>query len=83
MYVRYLKCSPDLNVVEWFWARLKQLLLENAPVKFEKRAVFLARLRRTVGWMNRNLHEELLGKCLGQHARAKEVLHRKGGKTSF
>jgi hypothetical protein len=80
---KFPKCSPDLNVIEWFWARLKQLLGKNAPVKFEKRGAFLARLRRTVRSMNKNMHEELLKQCLNQHARADEVKELKGGKTSF
>ena len=53
------KCSPDLNVVEWFWARLKERLEQRAPVKCETRKAFLVRLRRTVQWMNENLHEEM------------------------
>ena len=60
-------------------------MAERAPAnaKFERRAAFLTRLRRTVQWMNKNLHEEMLQQCLSQHARADEVKKLKGGKTSF
>ena len=40
------KCSPDLNPIEGYWARLRQLLDERAPEGMETRAAFLERLRR-------------------------------------
>ena len=83
MQKNFPKCSPDLNVVEWFWARLKERLEQRAPVKCETHKAFLVRLRHIVQWMNENLHEEMLQMCLSMHDRADEVIARLGGKISF
>ena len=77
------KGSPDPNVIETWWNRLRQKLEANAPVVFEGRSQFLARLRRTVRWLNQNCREEALKCCNSQKARAKNVLELKGARTHW
>ena len=77
------KCSPDLNPIEGFWARLRQLLDDRAPQGMETRAAFLERLRRTVRWMNQNLTDDLKEMCTDLHIRAAAVRALRGAKTQF
>ena len=65
--------SPDLNVIENWWHRLRQRLEDNAPEGFEDRQQFLQRLRRTVTWMNDNLQDEALACIASFKRRAAEV----------
>ena len=79
----YPKCSPDLNAIEGWWRRLRQRLEETAPVKCEKRAEFLKRLRRTVTWLNANCRAEGRTLCCNQKDRANRVLLLKGAKREW
>lgn len=80
---RHPKYSPDLNAIEGFWGRLRQLLDDRAPEAAETRADFLVRLRRTVQWMHDNLAAEMMGMCTNQHERADAVLNLEGARTEF
>ena len=79
----YPKCSPDLNAIEGWWRRLRQRLEETAPVKCEKRAEFLKRLRRTVTWLNVNCRADGRTLCCNQKDRANKVLLLKGAKCEW
>ena len=80
---RYPKCSPDLNAIEGWWARLRSKLEQTEPEEIEKRPEFLARLRRVVTWLNDNAREEALLLCTNQKVRAKAVLKLRGAKTHW
>ncbi len=80
---RHTKYSPDLNVIEVWWNRLRQLLEARAPATTETRPQFLARLRRTVTWMNRSLRAEGRRLCRGQKRRARAVLLLRGAKCKW
>lgn len=45
---QHTKHSPDLNAIEAWWGRLKNVLETKAPVELGPRSAFLNRLRRTV-----------------------------------
>ena len=49
----------------------------------EARAEFLARLRRTVRWLNENAADDVLYLAQNQKERAKEVKDLKGARCSF
>ena len=70
------KHSPDLNAIEGWWARLRQRLDDTAPEAVETRKEFLARLRRTVRWMNANWRDDALHLATNQKERARAVLSR-------
>jgi len=77
------KCSPDLNAIEGMWHLLRQRLDSQAPAERETRPEFLIRLRRTVAWLNENLHKKMLGMCRDQRARARDVLLLSGARTKW
>ena len=77
------KHSPDLNAIENMWLRVRQRLQATEPVEHEDRPAFLARLRRTVDWLNDNCHADLLTLCTNQKKRARDVLDLSGAKCSF
>lgn len=79
----YPKCSPDLNAIEGWWRRLRQLLNDTAPADCETRPMFLRRLRATVNWMNKHLRQEALGLCRNQKVRADDVLRLQGAKSKW
>ena len=69
--------------IEGWWRRLRQRLEETAPVKCEKRAEFLKRLRRTVTWLNVNCRADGRTLCCNQKDRANKVLLLKGAKCEW
>jgi hypothetical protein len=77
------KSSPDLNAIEGVWRLLKERLEATEPEGVETRAEFLARLRRSVNWLNEHKEEDMLNMCTNQKVRAKEVLERGGAKCSW
>ena len=80
--MNYPKCSPDLNAIEGWWKRLKDVLTERAPEHIETRPAFIARLRRTVRWLNQRARADGLKLCTDQKERAREVLRLKGARCS-
>ena len=79
----YPKCSQDLNPIATVWREIRARLNDTEPQKMEARKVFLQRLRNAVAWVNTNRSNLLKELCEDQKDRAKEVLERKGGRTSF
>ena len=45
---QHTKHSPDLNAIEAWWGRLKNVLETKAPAEAESRSAFVDRLRKTV-----------------------------------
>ena len=79
----YPKCSQDLNPIATVWREIRARLNDTEPQKMEARKVFLQRLRNAVAWVNTSRSNLLKELCEDQKDRAKEVLERKGGRTSF
>lgn len=77
------KLSPDLNAIEGAWHLLRQRLEQTEPDEIEGRAEFLARLRRTVHWLNERQAEALREMCSNQKKRAADVLEMNGAKTKW
>ena len=75
--------SPDLSSIEGWWRRLRQRLEMTEPEEAESREAFLARLKRTVDWMNEHLQVEALKMCTNQKRRAKDVLSLKGALSKW
>ena len=57
--VNYPRSSPDLNLIETVWHRLRQTLDMSAPEYIEERADFLARLHGCVRSFNGSKQQEL------------------------
>ena len=70
----YSISSLDLNAIEFWWHRLKQRLVEQAPDDLERRPEFLLRLRRTGHWMNEHWADDALYLCTNQKERARQGL---------
>ena len=68
------KSSPDLNAIEGWWRRLKDLLIKTEPSQLERRSDFLRRLRRAVNRLNRTARDEGRSLCANQKVRAREIL---------
>lgn len=62
---------------------VRQRLEETEPDSTETRGAFLARLRRTVRWLNLHKEQEALGSCRDQKQRARAVLALKGARTKW
>ena len=75
--------SPDLNAIEGWWHRLKTRLDDTAPTELETRPEFLARLRRTVHWLNDNAADDALALAQNQKARAKAVKNLGGARCQW
>ena len=80
---RHPKYSPDLNAIDVWWHRLRQLLEDRAPAEIESRPQFILRLRRTVTWMNRRCRQEGKRLCHGQKVRARAACKLKGAKCQY
>ena len=80
---RYPKCSQDLNAIETTWRELRARLNDTEPTDFESRQAFVARLRNSVVWVNRNRASLLKELCGDQKERAREVILRGGSRTGF
>ena len=79
----YPKCSQDLNSIETAWREIRARLDDTEPQEMESRKAFVRRLRNAVSWVNRNRAEVLKKLCEDQKDRAKELLDRKGSRTSY
>ena len=77
------KLPPDMNAIEGTWHLLRQRLEQTEPDEIEGRAEFLARLRRTVHWLNERQAEALQEMCSNQKKRAADVLEMNGAKTKW
>jgi transposase len=77
------KLSPDFNAIEGWWRVLQQRLHLSAPVALESRPAFLARLRRTVTWLNNNAREHGKKLCTNQKERARAVKKLKGARCKW
>ena len=71
---KHTKYSPDLNAIEGWWRVLRERLEQTAPQEYESREAFIARLRRTVHWLNDNRWQEGLKLCTNQKERAADVI---------
>ena len=80
---KHTKYSPDLNAIEAWWNRLRNLLQSRAPPTIETRAQFVLRLRRTVAWLNENAKPEARRLCRGVKTRAGEIIKLKGAKCKY
>lgn len=77
------KYSPDLNAIEGWWRVLRERLEQTAPEDFESREEFIARLRRTVSWLNEHRWEDALKLCAHQKERAADVKLLEGARTKW
>ena len=77
------KSSPDLNAIEGAGHLLRQRLEQTEHDEVEGRAEFLARLRRTVRWLNEDQAEALQEMRCNQKKRAADVLELNGAKTEW
>ena len=82
LVANFPKSSPDLNAIEGWWRVLRERLVATAPVELEGRASFIARLRRTVTWLNENRSDDAFALCTNQKARAEDV-RPSGAKTKW
>ena len=83
MVKNFPESSPDLNAIEGWWHRLKDILIEQAPAEIETRPAFLNRLRRTVDRLNRTATKDGLALCGNQKVRARDVLRLKGARSKW
>ena len=83
MVENYPKSSPDLNAIEGWWHRLKDILIQEAPAEMESRPDFLKRLRRTVDRLNRTATKDGLALRSNQKERARAVLRLKGARSKW
>ena len=88
--VPFPKHSPDLMPLDYgFWQavnkrlRKQELSFAFAGGYYETRKHFVARLRRTVQWLNDNKWQQALRLCTNQKKRAKEVQELLGAKSSW
>ena len=77
------KSSPDLNAIEGAGHLLRQRLEQTEHDEVEGRAEFLARLRRTVRWLNEDQAEALQEMRCNQKKRAADVFELNGAKTEW
>ena len=75
------KSSPDLNAIEGWWRRLKDILIAQAPAEIERRPAFLKRLRRTVDRLNRTATKDGLALRANRKVRARDALRLKGARS--
>ena len=80
---QHTKYSPDLNAIEGWWQELRERLEPAAPEELETREAFIARLRRTVKWLNQHRWEDAFKLCANQKERAADVHMLKGAKTKW
>ena len=77
------KYSPDLNAIEGWWRVLRERLEQTEPEEMEGREAFIARLRRTVLWLNMHRSAHGLYLCTHQKERAGDVEKLLGAKTKW
>ena len=79
------RSSPDLNLIETVWHRLRQELDDSAPESIETRADFLARLHGCVRRFNGAKQSELdaLANQLPERANAVLAATPPGARTKF
>ena len=83
MVEQHPKYSADLNTIEGWWRVLRERLEQAAPEELESREAFIARLRRTVNWLNEHRWEDAFKLCANQKERAADVHLLKGAKTKW
>ena len=69
--------------IEGQWRVLRERLEARAPDDMETRESFLARLRRTVDWLNRNRVERSTQLCTNLKTRAHELKELAGARTKW
>ena len=62
---------------------MRDRLEQAAPEEVETREAFIARLRRTVSWLNVHRWEQGLRLCTNKKERAADVILLKGAKTKW
>ena len=62
---------------------MRKRLEDTEPTKFENRANFVARLRRTVTYLNENNWEHAYDLCNNQIKRANAVIYLRGAKCKW
>ena len=62
---------------------MRERLEQAAPEGLETRGAFIARLRRTVNWLNEHRWEDCLKLCTNQDERAVDVKLLEGAKTKW
>ena len=81
LLTNFPKCSQDINPIEVAWRELRSRLAAKEPRKFESRAAFIVRLRRSVGWVNQHRAGYFMHLCSAQKEWARDVLAAKGART--
>ena len=84
LLANYPKCSQDLNPIETAWREIRARLAVTMPRRMEDRASFVARLRTTVAWINRNRRDYLRQLCAPETRKqwSRDVQAMNGGRTS-
>ena len=73
----------DLNAIEGWWRVLRERLEQAAPEGLDTRGAFIARLRRTVNWLNEHRWEDGLKLCTNEKGRAADVKLLAGAKAKW
>ena len=83
--LNFPRSSPDLNLIETVWHRLKQALDDSAPESIEERPNFLVRLHGCVRRLNGSMQSEVgaLANQLPQRAAAILAAKPPGAHTIF
>ena len=80
---QYPPASPDLNLIETVWHRLRQYLDASTPSRTESREEFLARLHGAIRSFNGSRKHELEALCASYLERVAAVKAKEGGRTRF
>ena len=81
----YPRSSQDFNAIENGWKIVKERIDQTMPTWRESREAFVARLRASVAWVNRNRGKELWYLSTNQKERADDCLSTepRGGRTKW
>ena len=75
------KCSQYINPIEVAGRELRSRVAATEPKKFESRAAFFVRLRRSVAWVNQHRAGYFMHLCSAQKVWARDILAAKGART--